>query len=93
MSMKAALLCALVTAFTAPFASPSGDPLTVLVCVFVAAGVSFGATLALARIRRFEELLRMKRWLAVGVVCLVVNVSLWLAFQILVGLNNRHAAL
>lgn len=91
--MKAALLCSLATALTSPFASPSGDPITVLVCGFIAAIVAFGTTLALVKIQWFEALLKMKRWLAVGSVCLMVNVSLWLVFQVLVALNNRHAAL
>ncbi len=92
MSMKAAFLCALVTGFTAPFASPSGDPFMVLVFVFVGAIVSFGATLALARIQRFKDLLQTKRWLAIGVVCLAINGSHGLFYLVLIHFDDRHAA-
>ncbi|MEY4201365.1 MAG: hypothetical protein RLZZ265_3105 [Verrucomicrobiota bacterium] len=94
MSMKAAFLCALVTGFTAPFvASPTGDPFTIVYFAFVGAILAFVATLALARTQRFKGLLLAKRWLAIGVVCLAVNISHGLFYLVLLHFDDRHAAL
>jgi ABC-type Fe3+-siderophore transport system permease subunit len=91
--MKAALLCALVTGFTAPFiASPTGDPFTMVYFAFVGAILAFGATLGLARIQRFQELLLTKRWLAIGAVCLALNVFHGLFYLVLIHFDNRDAA-
>jgi drug/metabolite transporter (DMT)-like permease len=92
MIMKAALLCALVTGFTSPFVSPTGDPFTVVYFVFVGAILAFGAALALTRIQRFKELLHTRRWLAIGAVCLAVNVSHGLFSQVLIHFDDSHAA-
>ncbi len=94
MSMKSALLCALATAFTAPFvASPTGDPFTI-VCFFVVGAIlAFGVVFALAKVQRFKELLQAKRWLAVGAVSFLVNLSLWLSIQIPFFLKYGHLAL
>ena len=93
MNMKSALLCALVTGFTAPFvAATNGDPFMIVYFAFVGAILAFVATLALTRIQRFKELLLAKRWFAIGAVCLAVNVSHGLFYQVLIHLDDRHAA-